>query len=179
MISFIVPTIGRSSLADTLNSIECQGGDEVIVVGIAERALLKSFPRVRYISCEPGHDWGCKERRIGIADSCERYLAFIDDDDVYTPGSHRLLNSAMHETPGRPVLFRMQYPSGRALWEDPELRCGNVSSQMIFIPNVPSRLGKWTSRREGDFDFLASMKWAVDEIVWRPEVLAKLGHDDA
>ena len=56
MISFIVPTTGRVSLANALDSIECEGGDEIIVVGIAERALLKRWPRVRYIPCQPGHD---------------------------------------------------------------------------------------------------------------------------
>jgi hypothetical protein len=175
MISFIVPTIGRSSLVDTLKSIETWPGDEILVVG-------KVFPtgdlRPRYFPCANGNDWGGKERNIALTNAGTRYLAFLDDDDVYMPGARHYMQHAIHETPGKPVLFRMQYPNGITLWQNQELRCGNVGTPMILIPNMPTRLGTWTSHRVGDFQFLESMRWPVTDIVWRPEIIARLGHNE-
>jgi hypothetical protein len=43
---------------------------------------------------------------------------------------------------------------------------------------VPAKLGQWGEGRAcGDFVFLQTMKWSPSEIVWRPEVVAHLGHD--
>jgi glycosyltransferase involved in cell wall biosynthesis len=168
VISFIVPTIGRASLAQTLASIELYAFDELIVVGPA--AVLD--PRAQYLDCQPANDWGATERVLGMAAATQPYLAFMDDDDVYAPGARRLMQRALADTPDRPVLFRLQYPDGRRLWDDPALRVGNVSTQMMLIPNDPGRLGDWRShRRESDYDFLASSRWTATDFVWRTDVI--------
>ena len=152
VISFIVPTIGRPSLARTLASIELHAGDEILVIGPA----AADDPRATFLPCAPAGDWGSTERMIGMAAATQPYLAFMDDDDVYAPGARFAMARAIARTPNRPVLFRLQYPDGRQLWDDAALRVGNVSTQMILIPNDPKRLGTWrTNRRESDFDFLA------------------------
>lgn len=174
-VSFIVPTIGRHSLAQTLASIDCWPGDEILVIGAA---YAQDDARVRYLPCVRGHDWGATERTHGIRAAQGDYLAFIDDDDVYTPGARGQMAWTMAETPDRPALFRVAYPSGAQLWAEPSLRCGNVSTQMILIPNDPERIGRWSTRREGDYDFLTSMAWTEAAIVWRPEVIAQMGHND-
>lgn len=175
MISFIVPTIGRPSLRQTLASIETRDDDEILVIGQIPDVADE---RPVYIDCHSGHDWGCKERTIGLEMATQPYLAFIDDDDVYLPGARQLMAEAIARWPDRPVLFRMRYPNGAILWRDPVLRCGNVSTAQILIPNDRMKLGAWTTRREGDYDFLASMQWPVDQIVWRTEVISLLGHND-
>jgi hypothetical protein len=106
-----------------------------------------------------------------------QYLAHIDDDDVYVPGTRELMEDAIRKTPARPVLFRMQYPNGLTLWQNQELRCGNVGTPMMLIPNMPTKLGTFGSFVGGDFAFLESCKWAREEFVWRPEVVAVLGHN--
>lgn len=174
-VSYIVPTVGRPSLVNTLASIETWPGDEILVVGQVSGV---TDPRVRAIPCARGEDWGGVERRLGMAVATGAYLAFIDDDDTYLPGARAEMAWTMADTPGRPTLFRIQYPSGAVLWRDPFLRLGNVSTQMILVPNDPGRLGHWSGRREGDYDFLASMAWGPETIVWRPEVIAEMGHDD-
>lgn len=174
MISFIVPTIGRSSLQATLRSIKCLPGDEVIVIGnVPER--LDGF--VRYIPCPPGGDWGHTERNVAMPMARGRYLAHIDDDDVYAPGTRELMGDAIKKAPGKPVLFKMQFPNGITLWEEPEIRCGNVGTPMMLIPNMPTRLGRWESFVGGDCAFLEQCKWKRDEFVWRPEIIALLGHN--
>lgn len=174
MISFIVPTIGRKSLARTLASIECLPGDEVLVVGSAWKF---DHPFARHVPCMPGGDWGHAERNYATPMARCRYLAHIDDDDVYVPGMRALMADAIRRSPGKPVLFRMRYPNGIMLWAEPELRCGNVGTPMMLIPNRPTMLGTWGSFVGGDCHFLETMKWKPEEIVWRPEVIALLGHN--
>jgi hypothetical protein len=182
-LSIIVPSCGRPSLLNTLNSLvvppllfDVPDSDEVIVVGCANSSVLDyAVLGVRYFPCAMGHDWGCAERTTGMQMATGTHLAFIDDDDAWTPNARVAIDRAISAYPDRPILFQMRYPSGRVLWADPELRSGNVSTQMIVIPNDPNRLGKWTPRREGDFDFLASMKWPASDIVWIDEVIAQMG----
>jgi len=174
-ISVIVPTLGRPSLLETLASIETWPGDEVIVVGAVPTYTEGCR---RFFTCASGGDWGCTERTIGLQHARGDYLAFLDDDDVYLPGARVAMARAIIAAPHRPTLCRMVYPNGFVLWHEPTLRVGNVSTQMMLIPNDPSRLGTWTTRREGDYDFLASMDWAPDVIHWSPEIIARLGHND-
>jgi hypothetical protein len=175
MITFLVPTIGRKSLIDTLRSIETLPGDEILVVGGSNPVC--SDPRVRCIPCKPGGDWGHTERNYATPMAKGQYIAHIDDDDIYAPGHRALMQDAIQRAPGQPVLFRMQYPSGATLWQEKVLRCGNVGTPMFLIPNQPEKLGTWRSFVGGDFVFLEESKWAPEEFVWREEVVALLGHN--
>ena len=178
MISFIVPTVGRSSLKKTLESIETRVGDEVIVVGaVKESTHVNHGVTWRFIPCSPGGDWGHTERNFVTPLARGQYLAHIDDDDVYAKGTRALMADAIEKTPGKPVLFRMRFPNGITLWAEPVLRCGNVGTPMILIPNMPTRLGQFQPFVGGDCAYLESMKWKPEEIVWRPEIIALLGHN--
>lgn len=174
MITYIVPTVGRPSLFTTLNSIECWPGDEILIVGNGYRV---NDPRARFIDCPPGGDWGHTERNFATPFAKGRYIAHIDDDDVYAPGTRALMEDAMRRTPNRPVIFRMRFPNGITLWDTPGVRCGNLGTPCFFLPNQPEKFGTWKSFLGGDCAFLESSKWTEDEYVWRPEVIALLGHN--
>lgn len=179
-LSIIVPTCGRKTLARTLQSLAEQPlepTDEVLVCG---GPLCQMAPTQRYgatyVPTPAGKDWGCTERTLGIARAGGTHLAFIDDDDWWLPGARAAIKDAMRRTPDVPVLFRMRYARhGSVLWATPDLRCGNVSTQMMLMPNDAGKLGRWTKRREGDYDFLTSMRWDPAQIVWRDEVIAGIG----
>lgn len=174
LISFIVPTVGRPSLLTTLRSIECWPGDEVIVIGNVKAGVIG---QVRYITCPPAGDWGHTERNIAMPMAHGRYIAHIDDDDVYVPGTRALMADAIQQNPERPVIFRMRFPNGITLWRDPKIYCGNLGTPCFLTPNKPEMLGKWGSFVGGDCEFLQTSKWAADEYVWRPEIIALLGHN--
>ena len=188
-LSIIVPTVGRPSLFNTLASLVSQPlarspvadaheGDEVLVIGGPAEAIVPfaSFG-VRHIPCPVGGHWGCEERTLGIAQARQSHLAFLDDDDRWVPNARAAIGRAIAMAPDRPILFQMRYASGRVLWAKPVLKIRNVSTQMIVVPNDPARLGRWTVRREGDYDFLASMTWPASDIVWRDEVIAEIGNE--
>ena len=180
-ISYLVPTVGRASLARTLESIECWPGDEILLVGDASLQIHnQQFVRnrnVRFIHCPPGHDWGAAERNLASPLAHGQYIAHIDDDDYYAPNTRAFMEDAIRLTPHRPVLFRMQFPNGITLWAEPVVRCGNVGTPMMLIPNKPDLFGTWGSFVGGDCNFLETMKWPHEEIVWRPEIIALLGHN--
>ena len=162
-ISFIVPTIGRSTLMRTLASIEKWPGDEIYAI--------QHFP--------PSGTWGNAERKEGIAKAKGNYLAFIDDDDWYVQGHREIMENAIKKHPGRPILFRMQYPNGNVLWKEKEVVPGNVSSQMILVPNRKQMFYKFQfpgNTNMGDYYFIS--RWKFPEIIWREEILVRLGHND-
>jgi len=179
-ISFIIPTIGRQSLINTLASIETRPGDEILVVGDGEqpnaRVICTCFgaEAVTYLEHGPTNQGGNAQRNAAMAIAKGDYLAFIDDDDWYRTGHRDAMEKAMI---GRPVLFRMAYSSGHTLWQDATVRQGNFGTPMMFLPNDRAMLGSWSSERyESDFDFFTSMKWPLDQVLWRPDVVAQVGH---
>lgn len=173
MISFIIATIGRPSLADTLASIECWHGDEVIVIG---NVATHTEGHVRYIACPPGGDWGSTERNIATPLARGRYLAHIDDDDVYAPGHRAVMADAIARHPTVPTIFRMRLPDGSTLWDLPIIKWGNVGTPMFLTPNEPAKLGRWGEHQDcGDLRFLQTMQWRNHDVAWREDVIALVG----
>jgi hypothetical protein len=182
MISIILPSLGRPSLLEALDSIELWPGDEILVVG--ELAQLNPYIRpsdvergVRFLHCPRGHDWGSTERNAAMPLARGTHLAFLDDDDRQVPGARAAMADAVTRTPDRPVVFRMRYPDGRVLWREPAVIFGNVGTPMFFIPNVPQKLGIWGGFIGGDCAFLESVGWLRSDIIWRQDVIAEVGDD--
>ncbi len=162
-ISFIIPSIGRESLKKTLASIEKWPGDEILVI--------QNNP--------PSGRWGNAERQEGTDKAKADYLAYIDDDDTYVHGARSIMDKVIRENPDRPILFSIKYPSGRILPRKRWVKNGNVSTQMILVPNKKEMLYGWDHyHRYADFWFIYRWKWPASSIVWCSEVLVLMGHED-
>lgn len=182
-ISIIVPTIGRASLLAALRSIASQIelDDEVLVSADGlqpdARAMTALFnSRFRYIeSAVRANDWGATPRNEALELARCSAIVFMDDDDVYLPGALDAIRCGLEECPGRPLIFRMLH-RGRIIWGKPELFLGNVSTQMFAVPNLPGRVGRWTKRYEGDYDFIFETValYPAGSVIFREEIIAEL-----
>lgn len=159
----IIPTVGRSTITRTVRSINSQNWtipDEVIIVH----------------DSAPHNDWGAWARTEGMRRARGNYLLFMDDDDEYLPKAFEVIRKAIQQKPDRVHIFCMkrEKPFNDVLWTCQDLtRPGEISTQMIVVPNDPARLGEWTSRYEGDFDFLISTLAKHNQPpVWHKEVIA-------
>ena len=59
-------------------------------------------------------------REVGKGLGTGDYLCFMDDDDVYVDGAFAAMRAAATQSPGRPLLFRMNH-YGTVLWQAAEL----------------------------------------------------------
>lgn len=185
-LTVIVPTIGRSSLETTLDSIasQIQTADQVLVVadGVYPRSKnLVTKYGIQYDYLElpdgPHHDWGARARNFGIEQAGRAYIAFMDDDDQYLSRAFYSIKNAIKLFPGHPFLFRMLHQKS-IIWRNPNLTLGNVSSQMVVVPNNQEKLARFTERYEGDYDFIkdTSDLYSSDNksFIWREEVISIL-----
>jgi len=161
-LSVIVPTTGRSTLARTLASItpQLKPDDELIV------------------KPDDSGDWAATPRTAGMRQARGDYLLFMDDDDIYTPHAFEAIRSTIRQHPNRPLMFKMKRgaPFHDVLpTRTDKVHLGQVSTQMFVVPNNPAKLGYWTNRYEGDFDFIRSTLayYAESDVVWAPEVIAE------
>lgn len=164
-ISYLVATIGRASLAQTLQSIDLSPGDEILV----------------YQRNPPGRSWGHTERNEMMPFARNAWLAFMDDDDHYLPGYRAAFTHTIRTLPGGrdvPVIFRMRFLNGETTWKKQDITCGTVGTPMFLIPNVPSMLAKFNPEHHfGDFDFLNCLKWPRRNYQYRTDVIAQVGNN--
>ena len=163
-ISFIIPTLGRESLQQTFDSIETWEGDEILTI--------QHTP--------PSGNWGNAERQEGTDKAKCNYLAFLDDDDIYVQGARKIMDIAIRENLNNyPIMFKMQYPSGRIIWKDKKIACGNIGAPMFLVPNVKKNLHIWEpARSAADFIFADKWAWPAKLTIWREEIIALLSHND-
>jgi glycosyltransferase involved in cell wall biosynthesis len=183
-ISVVVPTIGRTSLKRTLQSIvpQLDLGDEVVIVGDGpckhRKGMIESFGvKVRYMELpRKANDWGGTPRNMGMRNALGNYIAFMDDDDVFLPGAFKAMHETINHYTGRAFLFKMMR-MGKVIWERPELVIGNVSTQMILMPNRPTTNPVWEGFYEADFKFISDLvaqQPYYAPIMWMDDVIAEL-----
>jgi glycosyltransferase involved in cell wall biosynthesis len=162
--SVIVPTRGRRTILATLESIseQLEPGDEVLV------------------RCSRDEDFGNSARQSMIERARGTHLVFMDDDDQFARGALATMRAFAREHPGRIGIFRMRFLDGRVLWTEPVLRLRNVSSQMLCVPNVPGKLGRWESPdypRVADYEFVRGTAELQGEPIFREEIVAHIRSD--
>lgn len=139
-ISVLIASSGRPTLINAIESVVSQlrPGDELIV------------------DVNDDAPWGHEARNRMMPRAKGDFLLFTDDDDTVAAGALSVIRAAVERAPNSAHIFKMAYSDGRTIWTDPEVRLGNVSTQMIVCPNVPP-LAVWREDLyEGDFHFIKS-----------------------
>jgi hypothetical protein len=148
----VIPTIGRPTLQRAIDS--ARWAAEIVVVYDADEIPARTPNGADVYACGPTHHWGAEQRTLGIAKASGTHLAFIDDDDVYTDEAGDTISRALAAWPSRVHIFRMR--RGDRVFGGPGcVWLGGISTQMFVVPN-DQRIGRWTTRRAGDFDFISS-----------------------
>jgi hypothetical protein len=137
--SIIVATKGRRTLIDALASItpQLKAGDEVLIV-------------------RSDHRWGHQARNEAMPRCRGTHLLFADDDDKTMKGALDLIREKVGLRRRKVHLFCMAYPNGvviRPCWPP---RLGHIGTPMMCVPRTRRKVGVWSERYEGDFDFLES-----------------------
>ncbi len=182
-VAIITPTLGRPTLARTLESLLPQLGphDEWFVIGDGPQPFARSLvercsdDRIRYLEVqEPRSTYGNSQRNHAMRTARADWLLFLDDDDELLPGALASVRSTRERVP---QMFRMDYrPRNAILWQEQVVREGNVGGGMFVVPRVAGRWTIWPEVHEpcvGDFHFIRSTLalWPDDALQWRREII--------
>jgi glycosyltransferase involved in cell wall biosynthesis len=119
-ITFIIPTIGRSTLVRTLLSLrdlKIQEWKAIVIFDGIEPTLTVHDKRITIISIPKtgklNHAGHVRNHGIKLADTT--WIGFVDDDDTLTPNYlNEFQDSVMTKNPDV-ILFRMKNPDGTIL----------------------------------------------------------------
>ncbi len=173
--SVIIPTHGRPRwLSEALGSVFAQTDQdfELIVVDDAspEPVAVPSDPKLRLVRRDE-NGGAAAARNTGVANARGRYLAFLDDDDLYTPERLALGARGMEHGPlavcwlGPPIGGDDGPKVWRALTrnEDRELN-GRVDE--VILEGLPPHLGQVTIARDAFIPFDPRFLTAEDIEWW-------------
>jgi len=122
-VTVVIPTHNRSGLlSQALNSVLAQEGTgeyfdlEVIVVDDGSSddtaSLVARYPSVRYVRLEPSRG-ASAARNVGIKASTGRYIAFLDDDDLWLPEKLKHQVPVLEAEPDVGVVFSQCHQRNR------------------------------------------------------------------
>lgn len=162
-LSILMPTV-RPTLARSLASLAPQlsADDEVLLLPDGPAyfeqtrtiAEASGIPNWRMIESGPFNNLGHGQINHALPLATKDAIAFLDDDDIYTPNAIAAMREGLAKHPGRPLLFRMRSYWDKLIWSEPKIEYGNIGSPCIVLPNDQQRLGRWWNGRGADFEFL-------------------------
>lgn len=181
-LSLICPTIGRSTLRNTIEAVypDLDDSNEMIVVGDGPMpahiyALLKFFPKVGYNELpKRTHDFGCSPCDFGVDAATGDFVFFIGDDDTSCLGTFTTVRSGIGGDRSRAHVFAMSW-QGKTLANSTKL--GEISGQQIVTPrraDIP-RMAATAHKRmieESDYSWIEAVITLYGEPIFHPEPIA-------
>jgi glycosyltransferase involved in cell wall biosynthesis len=168
LISVVIPTYNRTSfLKLTLESVlhQTYQNFEIIVVddGTSNDEnlfLCNTFEKVRYIKIE-NSGGPAKPRNVGIREAKGKYMAFVDDDDLWLPQKLKIQVAILNNNPS----FGLVHSCCELIDEK-----GILKNVLIGRPGSPDvKHGDVSLRMMGNWTLMTS------SVIIRKEVLEKVG----
>ncbi len=169
VVSVIIPTFNRAAmLREALESVFAQEGAgagftmEVIVVDDASSddtpAVVRAYPRVQYIRL-PTNRGLPAARNAGIKASTGKYLAFLDDDDLWFPRRLKIMVPVLEGHPEAALAYGqviMKTPENESILPKPRYApSGSVLGRLLMgnFVSVPAVLARREAvEKAGYFD---------------------------
>lgn len=166
MITFIIPTINRPSLKNSLESLinQTKSNWKAIVLfdNVPDFKEVVRDKRITYINVEKkgsldenNHGMAGLLRNVGLDLAKDaRIIGFLDDDDILEPKYIENIN------PNYDInVFRMRWYNNIILPQGNDIRCGNVGISFCFKNNQSARFKNNSSFE--DYEFLKAL---IDEL---------------
>ena len=156
--SFIIPTSGRKTIIQTINSLNGQisSNDEILVVqdpGMDILSIIKdkiNIPIKTITDTTPGNNkWGYKARTYGMFCATKEWIHIIGDDDIYIQGSIQKLRSLVSSCDKVPIICRMKRGGNEAdtIWKAPVFgyKEAQLGGEMYVFPNIKDKFGRFAT----------------------------------
>lgn len=171
-ITVVIPTMNRPTLSRTVQS--AAGADEIVVVG---DGVLPTAGQIRIQETACSGDRGSRAaelRNVGMARATSDWIAFMDDDDVFTPNAIQAIRSVVSGKERALYVFKMTY-RGTQLWQRPVVEYCNVGTPMIVCPSRDYKPWPLQGYPAEDYGFahLNQTSWPGG-VVFRDEVIAHI-----
>jgi len=182
----LLTTIGKPELRNMLDSLKSQlNSNDYLYVVIDGQQYFESAKRIiesykpnfpcKFIEIYNNENlgyWGHPLRNKYQSNLNGDYILHCDDDDIYIKNSLGKVRQHIKGSDSKSIYFFKFYRNfnkKELYWVDEILRDGNVGTPCGVIPNIPSKMGIWTNRYGGDYDFYSTCKFDhkfVDEIIY-------------
>jgi len=176
MITIIIPTIGRSTLIRSLNSLQSQSDPEwkaIVVFDGIEPTISINDERITIIKIKKigwGHSAGAV-RNAGIKIATTEWIGFLDDDDIFTPDYISTFKKEKKDNDV--IIFRMKTKNGEIIpaYDLNEIIYCNVGISYCFKRNIFTN-DNIVQRPSGteDFDHLTEFKNHDKKIYFSNEI---------
>jgi len=196
-LAVVIPTVGRATLASTLDSLDAQPERdllEVLVVADTHGGLSADLEQARahvreerdpaifhWREYDAGlHCWGHPQRMCGGRSATAPLVWYTQDDNVAAEGAVGLILEAAHFQARRsPLFFRWLSPWRELIWRDEHLLLGNIDADCLVLPRRIAERVQWGLRYEGDFDAAEdALRLSDGTVSWR-DGLVSIARPDA
>lgn len=181
-ITVVVPTLGRATLTQTLDSLALQVNPEDCVIVVSEGHdkdvlnLVGDFAQSsigeewRY-EFDIGGNWGHTNRNRMFDTVETSHVWTIDDDDVAAPHAMDALRAHMDDpwTVFKMTFGENSHAKGITCWRWPQITDGDIGTPMIFAPLTDCRFGL---EYRGDLKYAQALEALLGKPFWADEVVA-------
>ena len=186
-LSVVIPTIGRDTLAVTLESLRAQpesAGVEVLVVADTHGAVNAQLEYRRKDVVAEGHAWleydagfhcvGQPQRTFGAKAASAPWVWFAQDDNIAAADSLANIELAIDAQPHpRPLFFRFVSYWRDTIWHDQKLALGNIDADCLVFPRHIAQKVEWGLRYEGDYDAaVRAFNYSGGDVAWVDQVVS-------
>lgn len=154
-LTYMIPTIGRTTLSVAVDSIidQLTDEDELFVIGDGPQELAREVMRTRpamnvfYLEWGPTNHYGSEQLDYATQLARGDFLCYVGDDDQVPFGAMDLIRTAVIGAEIYPHIFSMYAPEQKI--RGGSIEPSNVSGQQIVAPNDKRRLPKYRNTIDG------------------------------